>query len=249
MSYNFFSWVYDELTANVDYNRILNFILPYFKPDDIVLDLACGTGNISVPLAENGISVIGCDVSVDMLGKAQQKSAECGTDIIFMCQDMQQLDLYGTIQGAVCTLDSLNHLDSIKSAEKTFERVSLFMDKGGYFIFDLNTEYKHKEILSNKAYLYDCENVFCAWQNSYNIIDCSVDIELTFFEKQSDDKYIRFTESFSEIFISDYLIHTWCEQYGFSLCGMYDDYQDKAPTDTTERITYVLQKNRQDNRG
>lgn len=99
-----------------------------------MLDLACGTGSLAVRLSEKGYSVIGTDASPEMLSVAQQKAAVKNADILFLCQNMTQLNLYGTIICTVCTLDSLNHLKSLDEIKKVFSLVSLFTEEGGIFV-------------------------------------------------------------------------------------------------------------------
>jgi ubiquinone/menaquinone biosynthesis C-methylase UbiE len=91
-----------------------------------MLDLACGTGEFSNHFAQKGVSVIGVDISYDMLSVAREKTAEAGNDILYLCQDAAELDLYGTIDGAICCLDSLNHITDYEKFCKALERVSLF---------------------------------------------------------------------------------------------------------------------------
>lgn len=143
-SYEMFADFYDSLTDNVEYEKradyIVNVLEKNFNHDlGLTLDLACGTGTMTMLLKEKGIDVYGVDGSYDMLTVAQQKTMEKGLNILYLCQRMESLDLYGTIDTCICTLDSLNHIVDEKVFTKAIERVSLFMNKGGYFLFDLNT--------------------------------------------------------------------------------------------------------------
>ena len=99
------------------------------------LDLACGTGSLTVELCRRGWDIYGVDGSPEMLSAAMQKASEEGLHILFLCQKMQRIDLYGTVDTVVCTLDSINHLTSPQDVQRTFDRVSLFLNPGGYFIF------------------------------------------------------------------------------------------------------------------
>ena len=115
-SYVSFADFYDGLTENVEYAKRCEYILDVFKKHnhkpELLLDLACGTGSLTVELAKNGIDVYGVDASQEMLCQAQSKAMEEDLQIFFLCQQMQNLELYGLIDTCVCTLDSINHLES-----------------------------------------------------------------------------------------------------------------------------------------
>ena len=147
--YSNFAKFYDTLTQDVNYQARAEYSNKLFEQNrlkpEIVLDLACGTGNMSIELAKLGYDVIGVDSSIDMLTVAKEKTAD--TNILFLCQKMETLDLYGTVNAVICNLDSINHLSNIKKVEQCFKQVSLFLEKGGLFIFDINTPYKIKNIL------------------------------------------------------------------------------------------------------
>ena len=162
----------------------------------ITLDLACGTGTLTRLLKKRGVDVFGIDYSMEMLSEAMQRASEEGLDILFLRQKMQSIDLYGTINTCVCTLDSINHLTKIEDVAKTFDRVGLFMDDDGLFIFDVNTVYKHKNILADNTFVYENDSVFCVWQNTPED-DNKVKIDLDFFEEENG-VYYRSSESFSE---------------------------------------------------
>ena len=136
-----------------------------------------------------------------MLCEAMEKSSEEGLNILYLRQKMQNIDLYGTINTCICTLDSINHLTDEKDVAKTFDRVGLFMDDDGLFIFDVNTVYKHRRVLCDNAFVYETDKVFCVWQNSLSENDV-VEINLDFFEEENG-VYYRTSESFCERAYSD----------------------------------------------
>ncbi len=157
---------------------------------------------------------------------------------------MQQLDLYGTINAAICTLDSINHLTIEADVIETFRRVSLFLEPGGAFIFDVNTVYKHREILADNTFVYDTPEVYCVWQNSLNEDD-SVDITLDFFE-EDDGAYYRSYESFSERAYPLSEIENWLSAAGLSVMHIYDELTQNDINDTTQRAVIVAVKPEKD---
>ena len=247
MSYAFFASCYDALTKNVEYPRRAEYICSLLSENGIdgglLLDLACGTGSLSVEFAKRGYNVIGVDLSEEMLSVAQNKNFENGTDVMFLCQDMRNLDLYGTVDCAVCALDSLNHLLSEDDLSKTFEKVSLFLNDGGVFTFDLNTVYKHREVLGDNAFVYENKDVFCVWRNALLEDNLTVEISLDFFARRSDGNYERFSEGFSEKAFDNESVIKLLEKADFTLLGQYNELTKDAPDSKTQRIVYVARRN------
>ena len=243
--YSEFAYTYDALMADVDYKKRTDYICSLFASFDrmptLMLDLACGTGEFSNRFAEKGVSVIGVDISFDMLSVAREKSAEQGNDILYLCQDAAELDLYGTVDGAICCLDSLNHITDYDAFCKAIAKVSLFLEKDRLFIFDLNTPYKHREVLGNNTFVIDTDDVYCVWQNAYNDTDNTVEINLDFFTPDSD-AYYRTNENFCERAYTDSEIEKALKNAGLKTEAVYEEMTQNAPTDTTERVVYVTRK-------
>lgn len=246
--YSVFAQYYDKLTQNVNYKKRAAYfdkIVDIHAPElhgGILLDLACGTGSLSFELASLGYDVIGVDGSGEMLSVAMQKTAEYGNSPLFLNQTMQRLDLYGTVDITVCALDSLNHLPDEKAFAKAVERVALFTNDDGLFIFDVNTAYKHREILADNAYVYQPDELFCVWQNSYDKSSGDVLIELDFFLKEKSGLYKRNSESFTERIFTHEQITNVLSANGFEIVAVYGDDSFEPVNDTTQRIIYTAKK-------
>ncbi len=236
MSYDLFAEYYDELMSGVDYParaRYIDGLIKRFKPDaHLLVDLACGTGSMTVEFAALGYDVIGVDLSENMLSKAREKS---DGSILYLCQPMQELDMYGTIDAFVCTLDSLNHLEDREQLLLALSRVSLFLEPDGVFVFDMNTPYKHETILGDNAFVFETEDVFCVWQNEYDG-GGRVNIALDFFQRQPDGSYRRECEDFAEIAYSPEEIRALLHEAGLKLVAAYDDMTTDPPGKESERI-------------
>lgn len=245
MSYDNFSRFYDRLTDNVEYEKRADYFCRLLSlcgvNSGILLDLGCGTGSMSVKMAERGFDVIGIDSSIGMLNAAQQKMFESGKNLLLLNQSMQDIDLYGTVDCAICVLDGINHLNSADEVRQTFKKVSLFMNKGGAFAFDVNTIYKHKNVLADNAFIYEFDDLFCSWQNNYNSIDNSVDISLDFFEEE-DGVYYRSGESFTEQAYELSDISTWLEDAGFEVVGIFDDLTTDNVKPDSQRAVFLTKK-------
>lgn len=243
--YGSFAEYYDSLTSNVDYIKTAEYVSDILSENGInkgiLLDLACGTGTMSLIMAQKGYDVIGVDNSPEMLGEAREKALEAGEDILFLCQDMCSIDLYGTVDCTVCLLDSLNHLESEEELLEAFKRVSLFTVPGGLFVFDVNTEYKHKYVLGDNTFVYDNDDVYCVWQNEYDDESKTVEIFLDFFQEENG-LYRRSSEYFAERAFSDSDIKNLLSEAGFTDIKAYGELRKTAPSDTEERVFYVARK-------
>ncbi len=244
--YTYFSQYYDILTDNVSYKtiagRIDELVDRFSGRKNIFLDLACGTGSLSEEAAKLGYDVIGVDLSQEMLSEAINKKIESGYNIQYLCQDMRELDMYGTVDVTVCVLDSLNHLESIDDVRKVFERVSLFAFPDGLFVFDVNTLYKHRNVLADNAFVYDKDDVFCVWQNSLRDDNSTVDIRLDFFSETEKGRYVRCSEEFSETAYELSAIKKLLKDTGFEILGVYDGYTDNEVAENTERAVFAARK-------
>lgn len=242
--YSAFAKYYDILQRDVPYGEIAARIAQlghkHSSENEVIVELGCGTGRLCRELVKLGYDVIGVDISEEMLDIAEREN-ENG-EVTYLCQDMTELDLWGAADIIVCVLDGMNHLPSEQAFRKAVERASMFTCDGGLLIFDVNTEYKHRKILADNAFVFDLEDegLFCAWRNSCNE-DGSMDIALDFFEK-NDISYIRSREYFKEILISREVIEQAVSDAGFELMGVYDGLTEDAPNDTTQRELYVCRR-------
>ncbi len=235
-----FCKVYDELTENVDYNKIIDFIIGKSKnltQKCIALDLCCGTGTVSKMLSEHGFETVAVDSSFEMLMKAREKDS----DTVYLNQDITELDLYGTINLATCVLDGFNHLRSIDEFELAIKAVSLFTEKDGLLIFDLNSRYKHSDVMGDNVFVFPTDDIYTIWQNEYDEESGSVDIYLDFFIKFGEI-YYKEELAFTEIFIEQGIVEEILEKYGYEILSVTDDYSECEVSSKTERLTFVARK-------
>lgn len=245
MSYDVFASFYDVLTENVDYKNYAAYIKRLFdrygKNISCVLDVACGTGSLTEEMSLLGYEMIGVDRSYEMLMQAETKKREGNYDILYLCQSAEELDLFGTVQGAICTLDSINHITDEETVKKAFEKISLFTEKDGIFIFDMNTQYKHREILGDNTFVYDLDEVYCVWQNEFDEENQLTHVFLDLFS-ETDGLYERFCEEFDERAYSHENVLEWLEISGFELVDFFEEFTERKPVENTERIVYIARK-------
>lgn len=245
-SYTDFSLFYDLFTRDVDYSARTDYLCEIFKRyskmPTLLLDVACGTGNFSLEFAKRGVSVIGIDMSEDMLSVAKEKSAKQNADILFLSQKADEIELYGTVDGAVCCLDSVNHIVNYNELVRSFKRISLFLEKDCLFVFDVNTEYKQKNILGNNVFLLEEDNVFCVWDNFYDGAKKYTYINIDFFKRTDNGSYDRFSESFCERVYSHEQLTRALTAAGLKVEKVFHENTFKKPKDTSSRIVYVARK-------
>ena len=246
MSYSSFAAFYDSLQSDVMYSERTDYIAELFKKYDRLptqlLDVACGTGGFSLQFAKRGISVIGADPSPEMLSFARMKADKDGLDLFLICQSANETELPEKVDGAICCLDSINHITDKRELASSFKKISRAVLSGGLFIFDVNTVYKHREILSGNTFIIENDDVYCVWQNSDCKKNGTVDICLDFFGKKDDGSYIRSTEEFSERAYTDDELKSMLSDAGFEVEAVLGDMSFKAPQRCEERVIYVAKK-------
>lgn len=246
-NYTAFAKYYDILMSDVNYEEIaqkINSVVNKHFPDaDFLVDLACGTGSLSEELNKLGFSVLGVDISQEMLSVAYDKKVRAGFNMQYVFGDMTKWSLNeNKADVIVCMLDSLNHLESFDEIKQTFQNVYNSLVEGGLFILDMNTPYKHKYILSDNVFVYEEDSVYCVWQNEYYSKDNRVDIFLDFFETDDNKNYKRFHEEFSEIACDSHAVKEFAKGKGFKYLESFDGFSDNKINDKSERIFYVFKK-------
>ena len=259
---------YDRLNADIDYKAWSLFIQACFDKylparPEIILDLACGTGRMTFPLADMGYDMIGIDGSSDMLAEAYMVSADRSDAVadengdlptdgsftipLFLEQDMRNFELYGTVDSVVCCLDSINYLTGDGDLDKCLSCIHLYLAPGGLLIFDVNTPYKFEHIYGNNAYILEDEAcpekelgaIFCGWQNEYDPVSKLCTFYLSVFEEKSDGSYTRTDEEQVERCYTMETLTSALDRAGFDLCGVFGDIDFSLPVHDTPRWYFV----------
>ena len=224
------------------YNYFVSLFKKYDKIPTLMLDFACGTGILTNMFAKNGVSCIGVDISPEMLDIAKNNSIVAGNDVLYLCQGGSELDLYGTVDGVICSMDSINHIIDEDELQATFDKISLFLERNRLFIFDANTIYKAKYVLADNTFFLESDNVSCVWCNNYYEEDNSTDIYLSFFEQKRNNTYIRTNEEFTERSYPIPLLKQMLKKSGFKVENVFDDLTENTPNRASQRVVFVARK-------
>lgn len=244
MAYGEFAKIYDELiNEDINYDEMVDCILRICNENNIefndYLDIACGTGNVTVRIAKHFKNIYGVDLSEDMLREAFDKlKSECIKGKI-ICQDMTELSLNRKFDLITSVLDSTNYVTDIEGLKNYFKGVYEHLKDDGLFIFDVNSYYKLSEILGNNIYTYSEEDVFYTWENVFE--DDLLSMFLTFFVKKGE-LYERFEEEHLERAYKESQLESILEELDFKLINKFDGYSNDNVQANSERIVYVVKK-------
>lgn len=236
-SYQQLAGAYDELTWDVGYEKRADFLEKLFRrsriPVHTVLDLACGTGSMTWLLAGRGYELIAVDGSQEMLAAAREKSAPAEVPPLFLHQSMPRLDLYGTVDAAVCCLDSLNYLTNPRDVQRTLRRLHLFVAPGGMLVFDVNTVAK-LSALDGQVFLDETEDTLCLWRTEYSRGLCSYYMDLFF--RREDGAWDRQAELHRQRAYTVEQLTGWLTEAGFGDIRVYGDMRLRRPREDEQRI-------------
>lgn len=238
-----------DLMVGADYDKIIDFIdnsIKKYKSDStLVCDLGCGTGTVALALSKRGYDMIAIDGSEDMLGVAREKAtSESDDKVLFLCQDIVNFELYGTVDVIYSTLDTVNYITDKRDLNTFFKWVRNYLNFNGLFIFDINSEYKFNNILNDNTVVYEFDNMFCAWETVRRSDKIRFDHYLTYFKKMDSGLYERFDNVQMQRYYSGDEIEVIAQKYDFEIISVCDNYSEKSVKDSTERLTYVLKTNK-----
>ncbi|MEG0806281.1 MAG: methyltransferase domain-containing protein [Lachnospiraceae bacterium] len=244
-AYSGFAQVYDRFMDNVPYEEWGEWLVRKLNHrgivNGLVLDLACGTGKLTQILAENGYDMTGIDRSEEMLAIAQNQRDSQG--ILYLCQDMCEFELYGTVKAIVSVCDSVNYILELEDLTKMFRLVNNYLDPGGLFVFDMNTEYKYRNLLGDRSFSENREDCSFIWDNFYDEQERLNQYDLTLFVQEEGALFRRLEETHLQRAYSLDEITQAVTDSGLILEEIYSGYSDEAITEESERYVFFLREN------
>lgn len=244
--YSSFARVYDLFMDNVPYEKWAKDIRDILYSENIkeglLCDLGCGTGTLTELLADMGYDMIGIDNSYDMLDVAMEKKYSSGNDILYLCQDMREFELYGTVKAVISRCDSLNYILNTSDLKEVFRLVNNYLDPGGLFIFDMNTLYKYKNVLGKNTFAEARDDASFIWDNIYNCDKRINEYDLNLFLKLEEDIYKRFEERHVQKAYTLEEIEFAIKSSGMTLEKVIDADSMREVAENTERILFIVRE-------
>ncbi len=264
-AYTGFAQVYDKFMDNIPYGEWANYLTGLLQEngvkDGLLLELGCGTGNITEQLAANGYDMIGIDNAEDMLTIAMEKKAEYDEDdkrasILYLLQDMREFELYGTVRAVVSICDSMNYIMSEEDLLKVFRLVNNYLDTRGLFIFDLNTMYKYETLLANNTIAENRDDCSFIWDNYYYKEEGVNEYALSIYVRdeeleemcEEEDIFKRYDETHYQKAYSLETVVRLLKEAGMEFVAAYDAFTHEPVKPDSERIYVVAREQQQANK-
>ncbi len=243
-SYGEFAYTYDMFMDNIPYEQWNMYLCQLLQQNNVkeglVLELGCGTGTMTELLADSGYDMIGIDLSEDMLNVALDKKYESGNDILYLCQDMRQFELYGTVAAIVSVCDSLNYILKEEELLQVFKLANNYLDPGGVFIFDMTTATKFRNV--GEVVAENREEASFIWENTFYEDEGINRYDITIFEKGEDGRYNKFEETHFQKVYDVNIVKQLLEDAGLEFVAMYEAMTYEKPTDNSERIYFIARE-------
>ncbi|MEE0776480.1 MAG: class I SAM-dependent methyltransferase [Bacillota bacterium] len=241
-NYEGISKIYDMMMMGVDYEGWADYILEVAKAmgasPKTAIDLACGTGSTTIPLAKRGLTMAGLDLSSSMLEIAEEKSKEAGVEITYHCQNMLAMDFSETFEMVVSFQDGINYLTGDEDFEKLTENVSRILKKDGIFLFDINLVDQYS---ASETTVVDLDEVYMVYENHYDENRRIWHIKVTGFLPEGD-LYRKFEETHEEKNHDLKEVEAAFLRHGMELFAVYSMFTKEPPTEQTRRVLVAAKK-------
>lgn len=247
-----FAHVYDILMDHISYEDWADYITKLLKKSNItnglVLELGCGTGKMTRLMAAKGYDMIGIDTSEEMLSIARELSAEKEDGILYLCQDMREFELYGTVAAVICVCDSMNYMLTEEDLIKVFRLANNYLDPGGLLIFDYDTQYAYEEVMGDNTVAMNREEGSFIWENTFYPEEMINEVNLTLFLQQENSLFKKQEETHIRKAFSLEEIKQMMEKAGMEWIAAYDELTEDEPKSDSERVYIIAREKRSENK-
>lgn len=214
----------------------------YESERNLVLDLGCGTGTLTELMYQKGYDMIGVDISDAMLNIAMEKKERSGSEILYLMQDMRELELYSTVGTVYSACDSLNYILEEEELRTVFSLVNNYLFPGGIFIFDFNTDYKYREVIGDTTIAENREECSFIWENIYDPEEEINEYDLTLFVREEDGRFQKYTETHLQRGYTPEQMEKIALQAGFEILEMTDADTGGEAGVKSQRVLAVLRR-------
>ena len=250
MVYGSFAYYYDRFMDNIPYDEwtayLQALLMKQGVTDGLVLELGCGTGNMTGRLKACGYDMIGLDISEEMLEIAQNREDADG--ILYLNQDMREFELYGTVAAVVSVCDTMNYITEPEDLEEVFRLVNNYLDPGGCFIFDLKTRHYYRTVLAENVFAENRDDCSLIWENYYDDDNCLNEYDLTIYAEDGNGLYRRFEETHCQRAWSLDEVKAALAEAGMEFVTAYDAFTECPAREDSERIYVVAREKYQENK-
>ncbi|MDD2533989.1 MAG: class I SAM-dependent methyltransferase [Eubacteriales bacterium] len=260
-NYQMLASCYDDLQQDINYSAWADFIYTLDlkhtrrtglgdgrEGHPLLLDLGCGTGSFCLQIEKKGYDVIGIDRSAAMLNQAREKALAANSAALFLLQDISRFELFGTVDLAVCLLDTLNHLSRPADVSRVFKLLANYLNPGSLFIVDVGTKRHFEKTLGNQIFYQDSGDLTLYWVNTYRPKSQLSHSSLTWFhrkprlEQSTDDLWERYDEEVIERYYDHQFLLGAAHFAGLDYVGRTAELIDKAPSANAERHFYIFRR-------
>lgn len=245
--YDAFAEVYDELMGEVAYGDWADYVFRNFlngrREVKRIMEFGCGTGNITIPLAQKGLDITAVDLSEEMMTVADEKADDLGLKSIrFYLGDMANFQIDDSFDAVIACCDTVNYLASLDDFANFLLGSKEALAEDGLLLFDMNTSEKYKSIIEDKTYVYDMDNVYCVWESEKGETENSIDFNLTFFSRQDDGRYLREDEGQRQYIYKVEDIYHLLKQCGYADIKVYTFGTFMAGGNESGRVQFCATK-------
>lgn len=249
-NYGAFALVYDLFMDNIPYDEWIKYIVQLLKKYGIdsgtIVELGCGTGNITNKLSELAYDMIGIDYSEDMLSLASNKAYESNQNILYLCQDMREFNINQRVDAIISVCDCINYILEEGELLQTFKLVEKQLDDKGVFIFDLNTKYYYEMILGNSTIADNKELASFICENTFYEDEDINGMDLTLFIKENNNNYKKYEEEhYRRAYKVDVIINL-LSKANLQVINIFDAFTEEDYNETSERIYIIARKKAND---
>ncbi len=239
--------LYDVLMRDVDYDAWAGYVLGLLREYGVtegasVFDCACGTGALTLRLAQAGYRAVGFDCAEAMLERAQRNARAAGLRIPFVCQDMRRLSTHHPAEAVTCACDGVNYLTSVADAEAFFHSAYAALMDNGLLLFDVSSAYKLECVLGGQTYGEDLPECAYLWRNVFDPQSRLLEMDLTFFLPDAEGRYLRLAERHVQRAHSVRELNNALARAGFEVLAIYEAFTRRGIREEAERIQFVARK-------
>ena len=241
-AYRYLAKVYDSLMSDVDYLEWAEYLHGFLKSSGAnrILEVSCGTGNITFELSALGLDIIASDLSLEMLKIAKQRNAALCADVRFVQQDMRKIRVGNKVDALVCSCDGANYIDETGLAQFAHSAYDA-LKPGGLLLFDISSSYKLKSVMDGQVYFDESDDTACIWKNTFDEAHNSLTLDVTLFVKNGD-MFERFHETHTQYAHEIQTVQKCLVDAGFSQIDVFECFSTKRPSENTQRLQFVCYK-------